>query len=208
MGLGAFAFSIVVYRVSVLTYTRFRLMATAGSNRQGLFATLSSPFYASIKKHVLWAPFFRNRHNAEFQISQAINMGTLPTRFQGIFLILYLAGNALLCAISIDWSAETGVWLGQLRNRTGILSVVNMIPLFLFAGRNNPLIYLLGISFDTYNLMHRWFGRIVVLQAVVHTGAYMANKILTVGIDGFGKSVTTVPFLTWGLVVSAIHLLD
>jgi len=40
------------------------------------------------------------------------------------------------------------------------------------AGRNNPFINLLNISFDTFNLLHRWFGRIVVLQALAHTLAY------------------------------------
>ncbi|RPA75744.1 hypothetical protein BJ508DRAFT_17130 [Ascobolus immersus RN42] len=200
ISLGAMGFLIVTYRTAMMTYARVRLMSSQGSPRQSLFASISSPTFAAIKKHLLWAPFFKHRHNKEFQLSEAINVGTLPTRFQGIFLILYLAVNALLCAISIDWSQPSGVWLAAIRNRTGILSIINMIPLFIFAGRNNPLIALLGISFDTYNLMHRWFGRIVVFEAVVHTGAYMANKIVTVGIDGFSKSVTTVPFLTVGFI--------
>ena len=42
------------------------------------------------------------------------------------------------------------------------------------ASRNNPLIKWLGISFDTFNLLHRWFGRIVAMEAVCHTLAFMA----------------------------------
>ena len=54
-----------------------------------------------------------------------------------------------------------------------------MIPLFLLAGRNNPVIKLTGISFDTMNLIHRWFGRIVVLEAITHTVCWMALKVQT-----------------------------
>jgi hypothetical protein len=54
-----------------------------------------------------------------------------------------------------------------------------MIPLFLLAGRNNPIIKLTGISFDTMNLIHRWFGRIVILEAIAHTVCWMALKVQT-----------------------------
>ena len=88
----------------------------------------------------------------------------------------YLAMNIAFCVVSIHWGG--GNVATEIRNRTGVLSVMNMLPLFLLAGRNNPLIKLLDISFDTYNLMHRWIGRIVVLEAVAHTAAWMASKIM------------------------------
>ena len=59
------------------------------------------------------------------------------------------------------------------------MAVINMIPLFLLAGRNNPIIKLTGISFDTMNLIHRWFGRIVILEAIAHTVCWIANKVHT-----------------------------
>jgi predicted ferric reductase len=44
------------------------------------------------------------------------------------------------------------------------------------AGRNNPLIEMLHVPFDTWNLLHRWLGRIVVLEGVAHTLAWMIPK--------------------------------
>jgi hypothetical protein len=41
------------------------------------------------------------------------------------------------------------------------------------------MINLTGISFDTMNLIHRWFGRITVLEAIAHAAAWMANKVHT-----------------------------
>lgn len=106
-----------------------------------------------------------------------MNVGTLPTRLQSLLLIGYLGMNVAYCVVSIDWSGEKKTVLSGLRNRTGILAVLNMLPLFLFAGRNNPLVRMLGISFDTFNLMHRWIGRIVVLESLAHTVAWTINKV-------------------------------
>jgi hypothetical protein len=83
--------------------------------------------------------------------------------------------NIAFCLVSIHWHGD--IVATEIRNRTGVLSVMNMLPLFLLAGRNNPLIKLIDMSFDTYNLVHRWIGRIVVLEAVAHTAAWMASKI-------------------------------
>lgn len=70
-------------------------------------------------------------------------------------------------------------------------------------GRNNPLIQMLGISFDTFNLLHRWFGRIVILEALAHTLAWMANTAKKSSWETAIKSATTVPFLLFGFVVSS-----
>ena len=59
-----------------------------------------------------------------------------------------------------------------------------MIPLFILAGRNNPLIPLLRVSFDTYNLLHRWLGRIVVVESIVHISAWATNQVSS---DGWGS---------------------
>ena len=75
-----------------------------------------------------------------------------------------------------------------------------MIPLFILAGRNNPLIWLLNISFDTFNLFHRWLGRLVVIEALIHTIAWGANKQQAVGMKGALSSFRGDTFLILGLV--------
>jgi hypothetical protein len=70
------------------------------------------------------------------------------------------------------------------------------------AGRNNPLISLLGMSFDQFNLLHRWLGRIVVLEALAHTVAHLAKNTVTKGATVAWSSIFTSPFLLAGFVVS------
>ena len=114
----------------------------------------------------------------ELQLLGRWGIGVLPTRFQTIFLSLVIGMNIALCATGIEWSqAGTPNMLDHLRNRAGTLAVVNLIPLVIMGGRNNPLIQGLKISFDTFNLVHRWFGRIIVIEAVVHTISFTVKAV-------------------------------
>lgn len=174
-----------------------RKIASLGHDRQRYFA-IPSPTLSWIKRHLLYAPIFRKRHNREIQLSSAINVGTLPTRFQLAFLFSYFVTNAVFCVIHIPFAGTFTEAAEDLRNRSGMLAVVNMIPLFILAGRNNPLIPLLGISFDTYNLVHRWLGRIVVLEALCHTLAHLAK-------DGWLEAFPSVfgtTFELWGFIAT------
>lgn len=137
-------------------------------------------------------------------------MGILPTRFQSMLLVSIIIMNVTLCAYGIEWSGLLKVKLWHLRNRSGALAVVNMIPLVLMAGRNNPFIGLLNVSFETFNLLHRWFGRIVVSLAVTHsvveiismiTGAAAGQKVHPSGIAIFTENLQAARFLLWGFVV-------
>lgn len=156
--------------------------------------------WAKLKKHGIYAPILRTRHNREFRLSSAINMGTLPTRFQAFLLIGILVMNITLCTTSIAYPLPEEDVLGVIRNRTGTISVVNMIPLFIMAGRNNPLIRMLNVSFDTWNLLHRWLGRIVVLEALAHVLCWMISKVHTKGWAAVQASITMSSFIMTGFV--------
>lgn len=188
--------ALLIWRVVIESVKYVRQLTCLNNDTQAYF-TQPSERWASFKKHILYAPVFRKRHNREIQLSSAINIGTLPTRFQLMFLIGYFATNVAFCVVSIQWSAAATTAAGQLRNRTGILAVVNMVPLFIMAGRNNPLINWLNLSFDTFNLLHRWFGRIVVLEAITHTIAWMFQAGSWAAIQ---KGITTDPMKMYGFI--------
>jgi hypothetical protein len=155
-----------------------------------------------IKKHITYAPLWNKRHNREFRLSSAVNIGTLPSRFHTVLLSALLISNVAYCA-ALDYSVENK-WaiMAQLRGRSGVLSLANMVPLIIFAGRNNPLISLLKVSFDTYNLLHRWIGRIVVLEAVIHTLAWAITQVAAGGWKSVGHKIVNDPFIGWGMVAT------
>lgn len=174
----AFVGVFMVYQISFHLSKYLRTLACLNDNTQRFFAT-PNQLFATFRKHCLDAPLFRQRHHREFKLSSALNVGTLPSRLQSFMLVGYFATNIGLSVWRIDWHSDSATIAGQIRNRTGVMSVVNMIPLFLLAGRNNPIIRICAISFDTMNLIHRWFGRICILEAIAHTLAWMVPKVQT-----------------------------
>ncbi|TQN70465.1 Ferric/cupric reductase transmembrane component B [Colletotrichum shisoi] len=193
--------AVIIWRVWTVIVKYVRTVACLNNDNQRYFAQADSKV-SWMKKNVLYAPVLSKRHNREIQLSSAINVGTLPSRLQLLFLAGYLATNVAFCVINIPFAGSFAAAASELRNRTGTLAVVNMIPLFLMGGRNNPLIQMLGISFDTFNLLHRWFGRIVILEALAHTLAWMANSANKSSWETAIKSATTVPFLLFGFVAT------
>ncbi|KAF9890379.1 hypothetical protein FE257_006047 [Aspergillus nanangensis] len=198
------AFVIFCIRIAQLSHGHLRFITSLGAKRrqQTYWSREASSTWATIKKHILYAPISRKRHNREIQLSSAINVGTLPSRFQAILILLYVASQIAYCGL-LDYAVnEKAALVAELRGRSGTLAVLNMVPLFLLAGRNNPLIPLLHISFDTYNLLHRWLGRIVVLESVIHTAAWAVNAIDEGNSADMLLRIRTTPFFSWGCVGS------
>lgn len=153
-----------------------------------------------VKKEFIYAPLGNKRHNREWQLSKAVNYGTLPGRAHTILLSFYILSNFAYILMLPYRTQEAAKTIAELRGRSGYLAVVNMLPLVLLAGRNNPLITILKISFDNYNLFHRWIGRIVVLESFVHVCAWYANYSARRGIDASFESFHGDLFLISGLV--------
>jgi hypothetical protein len=145
-----------------------------------------------VKKHLIDAPLFRKRHHREFRITKRIDGGTLPSRMQTLFVVSYLTMVVVLSVINIDYSLPFVKLSVLLMKRTGLMAIVNMLPLFLMAGRNNPLILWTGITFDTYNLIHRWIGRAVGSLCIAHTIIYLVKKVHYQGKRKF-FFITTMP---------------
>jgi hypothetical protein len=198
---GSLVLITVGWRAAYKSATYIRQLVCLNNSEQFYFSQ-PSPALASFRRNILYAPVFRKRHNREFQLSTAVNMGTLPTRLELLLLVSYLGTNISFCVTSIDWNQPLASVLKDLRNRSGVLSVVNMVPLFVLAARNSPLIIALGISFDSFNLLHRWIGRIVVLEAVIHTACWTASQVVQTGWASVENSIRTDQLITFGLIVS------
>ncbi|KAL3496097.1 ferric reductase NAD binding domain-containing protein [Aspergillus germanicus] len=156
---------------------------------------------AKMRVHLLDAPLLSRRHNTELRLSRAINVRTLPTRFQTLLILALLTVNVVLCVVAVPFDDTSEGSLGRrMRHRFGVMAVANLVPLVLCSGRNNPLIPLLGVPYDTFNLQHRWLGRIVVLEGLAHVFAYCIPKAAEVGWDGVGAALRESTLLRNGLV--------
>ncbi|MCJ1369209.1 hypothetical protein MMC20_000419 [Loxospora ochrophaea] len=200
--IGIICMIVLCLRLTKNAIAHLRHLSTLGRGiaAQQYWSIDHNSWWPNFKKHLLYAPIWKKRHNRELQLSKAINMGTLPSRLHAIILIFYFLSNVVYClALKFDEKNHSAL-LAEVRGRTGHLSVINMLGLILLAGRNNPLIPLLRVSFDTCNLFHRWIGRIVILEALAHTFAWLANEIHLGGGHAVAESLATSPFCRYGLV--------
>src|ERR1700712_2612095 len=97
--LGVLAMLILVSRI----YERFKshirqISAMGASGQQQSYWAMNRSEWWKLKKYLLYAPLWKKRHNREFQLSSAVNMGTLPSRFHTLLLTIYLLSNLTYCA--------------------------------------------------------------------------------------------------------------
>jgi len=213
IALGALAAATLVFNV-VLHSVRYIRTLTCLNNEKQRFFTMPQAIFAFVKQHLLYAPLVNRRHSKQLRIG-LVDMGILPSRLQSILLCCILGMNIAFAFIGMEWNGTPPdnpmpqqTLLGHLRNRSGTLAIFNMIPLIIMAGRNNPLITWLGVPFDIFNLLHRWFGRIVVAHAIIHTAVelismnLMAEPMHVTGAVLFATSLGEEPFILWGFIVS------
>ena len=201
--LAVVAFALLVMRFSNMFYKHARHLTIMGNpERQEYWKLNRSTWWPWLNRHVLMAPLHKKKHNATFQISAAIDNGTLPGRWHFIMLVIYAALNLAWC-LALDWSKEHKSVVAALRGRTGTLAALNLIPTVLFALRNNPLITILQVSYDDFNLFHRWAARITIFEAIVHTACWLDNTLRSEGgAAAVAAGLRDEPSYTYGMVAT------
>ncbi|KAI5292422.1 hypothetical protein KEM52_006369, partial [Ascosphaera acerosa] len=195
----------LLLRIALRVQEYVRKVVAVGSESQRFFVK-PNPKFAWFKKNIRYAPVGKYRHNAEIRLSSAINVGTLPTRFQMLLLLGIVGMNIALCIVTIPNTDVKEKIPTLIINRSGTMAVVNLMPLVIMAGRNNPLISILDISFDTWNLLHRWFGRIVVAETLVHVCAWLVSKVQKSGWSAVGEALQSSQFIIVGFVAAVCFL--
>ncbi|KAF2247273.1 hypothetical protein BU26DRAFT_345199 [Trematosphaeria pertusa] len=176
------------------------LSVMGNPKKQAYWAQNRTRWWPWLNRHLLVAPLHKKKHNAQFQISAAIDNGTLPGRWHCIMLVMYGALNLAWCLALPYRDAESKAIVAALRGRSGTLAALNLIPTVLFALRNNPLIPLLQVSYDDFNLFHRWGARITIIESVIHTAAWLHNTLQGNGWQAVADALRDEESYTWGMV--------
>ncbi|KAI9668664.1 MAG: hypothetical protein M1831_001103 [Alyxoria varia] len=201
-GVCAFSLGLRLFKLGN-NHLRHLFATGSGRDRQTYWVYNQTTWWPWLKRYLAYAPIWSKRHNREIQLSSAVSFGTLPSRFQLILLTIYFISNIAYCgALHYDRGIE-GV-MAELRGRTGALATYNMIPTILFAMRNNPFIPLLKVSFDTFNLLHRWTARIVITESVAHFLAWAVLKVATEGWKSFNMSIQKSSFIGSGFIAFVV----
>lgn len=146
-------------------------------------------------------PVFGSRHK-----TPVAGLFHVPTRGQAFFIFYLVSINVILSAVGYEgiqpnsWYASIlgsdGQIISYVTNRLGVLSFANIPLLFLYAGRNNFLLWLTNWSHGTFLLLHRWVAWIATLQAILHSAIYLEIYVH----DGTHASESKLPYWIWGIV--------
>ncbi|KAL8953431.1 MAG: hypothetical protein Q9222_000705 [Ikaeria aurantiellina] len=132
----------------------------------------------------------------------------IPTRGQAFFIFYLIAINIILSAVGYP-STQPNSWYpsawgpeGELTtyfsNRTGVLSFANIALLFLYAGRNNVLLWVTNWSHGTFLLLHRWVAWIATIQAILHSLIYLEIYAH----NGTHATESKLSYWIWGVVAT------
>lgn len=186
----------------------------------GIFAQIRSAFpgfQRSLQSSGAWAklqqyiflPSLLGRFSHHHEPSLG-GLGYTPSRALSIFIGVFVILNIVLSCVSYETFSPSIYWNSPqfnlcefIGNRTGQLSLVNLVLAVLFAGRNNILINLTGWSQSTFLTLHRWAARVAAVQAVVHSIVY-TYAFFTPGYDGAAAYAAEAaePFYWWGIVAT------
>jgi predicted ferric reductase len=199
--IAAIAIILTVLRICNMIWKQQRhLTAMTQPDRQAYWAHNTTRWWPWLSRHVVMAPLHKLKHNAGFRLSSAIDNGTLPSRMHFVMLVVYGGLNLAWC-LALPWHvAESASVVAALRGRSGTLSALNLIPTILFALRSNPLIPLLQVSYDDFNLFHRWAGRISIFEAIIHTACWIHNTLAGGGAKAVADALRTEASYGYGMV--------
>ncbi|KAF2097531.1 hypothetical protein NA57DRAFT_77788 [Rhizodiscina lignyota] len=196
-----------VFRIWRMLHAAVRRMLTAGTpEKQAFWERNYFPWLVVLRKHYADAPLWRLRHSRDIQLSKVLSFGTIASRYQSLLLGGYILCNIAFCLV-IPWKSDVHANTAALRGRSGHLAIFNLIFTVLFALRNNPLIWLLGISFDAFNFCHRWMARIMIVESLMHVICWLCNTYAAGGGHGISLALDSSLLYRWAMVSSVLFLL-
>lgn len=129
------------------------------------------------RKNVSLPALFNGKHTAGNLFG-----GLLPTRFESVVLSIFFALVVLSESTNIHympndqyWPDKRGLLSRYVGDRSGVIACFLMVPTYLFAGRNNILLWITGWKQSTFFTFHKWLARMLVFTVFVHTITMFMN---------------------------------
>jgi hypothetical protein len=162
-----------------------------------------SALITKMRPYLIWPSLFGTYHVR----SLPYLLGNMPTAGQSLYIVMFVLLNIIFTAVNME-SRQPNAWyptvwreiMSYVLFRTGVYAYIMAPLLFLFAGRNNLLLWLTNWSHSTFLVLHRWIARVFTLQAILHS-------ILAVHVyrlDGTYDMNLAMPYWIWGCVGTVV----
>ncbi|KAF2664574.1 ferric reductase-like protein transmembrane component 4 [Microthyrium microscopicum] len=137
------------------------------------FLPFPALWWSKLNSWVIDPPLIGNKHSTPV----LWNLFLMPTRGQALLIGYFTLINIVFASAGIfaiqpnSWNPgdNYGWLLTIISDRMGVLSFANLPLVFLYAGRNNFLLWITNWSHSTFMLLHRYLAVLAMLQAVLHS---------------------------------------
>lgn len=138
--------------------------------------------YAALLRGRLVLPALWYSHARE--VGRYCFISLIPTRLESLTLAMYCVLHAVfLFKVNIDHRQLLSNYKNQiiifLSDRAGILAFAHFPLIILFAGRNQVIQSLTGIKYSTFIVFHKWLGRVMLADAILHALGYTYHSYLS-----------------------------
>lgn len=162
----------------------------------------NNPVSRYLRRWLVLPALIRKHRSESYRMLRYVKIN-VPPRFHAFLIFGYVAVCVICLAVhfpvylgpvtSTKRSDYIGGYVGW---RAGAILMYQMPLLFLFAGRNNFLIWLTGWQYEIFNHWHRWIGRLFLLTGFVHAFAYNVADYS----DGTIRNRVNSEWWRWGIV--------
>ncbi|AQZ10312.1 (ZYRO0G07392g) [Zygosaccharomyces parabailii] len=146
-------------------------------------------------------------HNHAGYVQNGWAVGLVPTKLETLMLSGYfLVHTFALCynyhidPYNMVFPSRFLQWLRLVADRSAILSFAHFPLIVLFSTRNSILEHWTGFKYTTFIVMHKWIGRCMVIDAIMHGVAYKVFAEITDTIDSTNQQ------LYWKTGVLALYI--
>lgn len=166
------------------------------------FVPIPGTWRSKVNALIIDPPLWGEKHDTPV----LFGMTQMPKRGQALFVFYFVVINTVLSAVNYQY-ADPNTWypddkyrwmLMLISNRLGLLSFANLPLVFLYAGRNNILLWISDWSHSTFLLLHRWIAAIATLQAILHSILYLYAYVKA----GTHSSESKLPYWYWGVIAT------
>lgn len=158
--------------ITVLCYG-FKLLKLSGFSR-----SIFKYKVINVMRGYVVLPTMFGKHASHLEINWLLT-GLLPTKLESLMVLGFVLLNllSLLIGFEIDpynilFPSKLVQYTRMLGDRSGIVAVTQVPLIILFGTRNNIVEYFTGFKYTTLIVLHKWIGRIMILEVFIHSLAY------------------------------------
>ncbi|KAI5964805.1 uncharacterized protein KGF55_001875 [Candida pseudojiufengensis] len=165
---------------------------------------MTNPIVNWWRKNISMPATFRKKKSQEQNFLKFFGF-LIPSRFESLVIFLFYVLTLVVHAVNstaikdeILMGSKYKAEMRYVADRTGITATMIMPLIFLFAGRNNFLQWLVGWNYSTFMAYHRHTARIMFILVVIHAVNY---TVLFVQNGRYSMSLSR-PYFYWGIVAT------